>query len=413
MPDDTTCPGGPSATAPPRALLAGVRILDMATVLAAPFAAALCGDLGAEVVKLELPDGSDALRALAPVEGEHALFWKATNRDKRGITLDVRTPEGRTLLLRMLSRFDVLVENFRAGTLERWGLDMSTLLEANPRLVVLRLTGFGQSGPYRARPGFARIFEAMSGLTHLIGTPESGPQHPNFPIGDTIAGVFGAFSIAAAVAHLRADPRARGMELDLAATEALFRMLDPLAVEFERLGLARSRAGNRATYTAPSNMYRTRDGRHVTVVASSDPIFMRLCAAMNRPDLADDPRFVDNPQRCRHLEILDGQIAGWFARHTLDEARRALDSADVPYTPVYDIQDILADEHMRARGMVTRIDDPELGSLPVPCTVPRVDRHLRNPQRSGPAVGEHNDDFYGDLGMTAEEIASLRARRVI
>lgn len=396
-----------------RALLGGVRMLDMATVLAAPFAATLCADLGAEVVKLELPEGGDALRGLAPVEGDHALFWKVTNRDKRGITLDVRKPEGRELLLAMLPRFDVLVENFRAGTLERWGLGMATLLAANPRLIVLRLTGFGQDGPSAGRPGFARIFEAMSGLTNLIGTEQSGPQHPNFPIGDTIAGVFGAFSIAAAVAHLRADANAPGMELDLAATEAVFRMLDPLAVEHERLGFARGRAGNRATYTAPSNMYRTGDGRHVTLVASSDPIFARLCEAMSRPELACDPRFSSNPQRCCHLDALDEQIAGWFVRRSYDQVRAALDAADVPYTLVYGIVDILADEHMQARGMVTRIADPELGSLPAPCTVPRVDRVARRPTRSGPATGEHNDAFYAQLGLTAERIGQLQASKVI
>ena len=244
----------PSSTGP----LAGVRILDMATVLAAPFAATLCADLGAEVVKLELPDGSDPLRSLAPVKDGLPLYWKVTNRGKKGITLDVRKPQGRALCLKLVASFDVLVENFRAGTLERWGIGPQVLFEANPRLVLLRLTGFGQSGPNATRPGFARIFEAMSGLTNLTGQPDGPPLHMNFPIGDTVAGVFGAFAITSELVRLKADPSARGIEIDLSATEALMRMLEPLAVEREQLGLVRRRSGNLASYTAPSNMYRTR-----------------------------------------------------------------------------------------------------------------------------------------------------------
>jgi len=204
----------------------------MATVLAAPFAATLCGDLGAEVTKLELPDGSDTLRHMLPVMGEHALFWKVTNRGKRGITLDVRKPEGRALLLKMLPRYDVLVENFRTGTLDRWGLDLPTLHAHNPDLIVLRLTGFGQTGPYARRPGFARIFEAMSGFAHLTGESGRSPQHMNYPLGDVVSGLFGAFSITSALAgRARSAPGTpRGCEIDLSATEALMRMLDPLAV---------------------------------------------------------------------------------------------------------------------------------------------------------------------------------------
>lgn len=199
----------------------------MATVLAAPLGATLCADQGADVVKLELPDGSDALRSLQPVKDGIPLWWKVANRGKRGISLDVRKSEGRLLLLKMLPFFDVLVENFRAGTLDKWGLDLATLHSVNPRLIVIRLTGFGQTGPYRTRPGYARIFEAMSGFTQLTGEAGRSPLHSNFPVGDAIAGLFCAFSIASEIARLRADPDARGVEVDLAATEALFRLLDP------------------------------------------------------------------------------------------------------------------------------------------------------------------------------------------
>lgn len=216
-----------SASNNPAGALAGVRILDMATVLAAPMGATLCADHGAEVVKLELPDGSDALRGLQPVKDGVPLWWKVGNRGKKGITLDVRQPRGREILLSMLARFDVLVENFRTGTMDRWGLDIEALHRANPRLVVVRLTGFGQSGPYKARPGYARVFEAMSGFTNLTGEAGGPPLHSNFPVGDAVAGVFCAFAIASEMARLRGNPEALGREVDLAATEALIRVLDP------------------------------------------------------------------------------------------------------------------------------------------------------------------------------------------
>ena len=284
--------------------LAGVRILDMATVLAAPSGATLCADHGADVVKLELPDGSDALRHMQPIRDGSPLWWKVANRGKRGITLDVRKPRGRALLLSMLPRFDVLVENFRSGSMDRWGLDIATLHQANPRLIVVRLTGFGQTGPYRARAGFARVFEAMSGFTNLTGEAGRAPLHSNFPVGDAVAGVFCAFAIAAEIARLRADSEALGCEVDLSATEALFRLLDPLAVEHEQLGQVRHAVGNRTTYTAPSNMYQSQDGTYFSMVASSQAIFVRLCQALGRPEWLADPRFCTTTLRIDRKSVV-------------------------------------------------------------------------------------------------------------
>lgn len=388
--------------------LDGVRILDMATVLAAPFAATLCADLGAEVIKLELPDGSDPLRKLAPVKDDLALFWKVANRGKRGITLDVRKPEGREIFLGMLGGFDVLVENFRSGTLEKWGLDMDTLLQANPRLIVLRLTGFGQTGPYRDRPGFARIFEAMSGFTNLAGEAGGSPLHMNFPVGDVVAGLFGAFAIAAEIARVRASPSAAGAEIDLSATEALFRLLDPLAVEYEQQGIVRSRSGNLASYTAPSNMYRSADGAHFSMVASSEPIFRRLCAAIGRPELADDPRFQGNMARVRHYRELDALLCAWFSGQPYHHIAATLDAANVPYSKTYTIEDILRDPQFQARQAVIRLADKTLGSVPAPCVVPRVKGRPAPVPRTGPDVGEHNAEVYGELGFGESQLAAWR-----
>lgn len=397
--------------------LAGVRILDMATVVAAPFASTLCADMGAEVVKLELPDGTDPLRGLAPVKDKLPLYWKVTNRGKRGITLDVRKPEGRALFLKMLPQFDVLVENFRTGTLDRWGLDAGTLHAANPRLTILRLTGFGQTGPYAGRAGFARVFEAMSGFTNLVGDPCGPPLHMNYPMGDMVAGLFGAFSIAAAVADSRrAQDRGNGLhgrEIDLSATEALFRLLEPLAVEYEQLGQVRQRAGNRATYTAPSNMYATADGHWVSLVASSDPIFRRLCHAIGEAGLADDPRYASNPERVRHLDALDAVIKTWFATHDYEAVAQALGAREIPFSKIFTIADIMRDPHFQARGAIVRLPDPDLGSIPAPCMVPRFSGHQPPAPRSGPAVGEHNDAFYGELGLTAADLETLRGQQVV
>ncbi|MHC3908573.1 CaiB/BaiF CoA transferase family protein [Achromobacter marplatensis] len=393
--------------------LRGVRILDMATVLAAPFAATLCADLGADVVKLELPDGSDPLRKLAPVKDGVPLYWKVANRGKRGITLDVRTPPGRALLLEMLGGFDVLVENFRSGTLERWGLDADTLMAANPRLIVLRLTGFGQTGPYRSRPGFARIFEAMSGFTNLAGEQGGMPLHMNFPVGDVVAGLFGAFAIVAEVARLRADTDGHGAEIDLSATEALFRLLDPLAVEFEQQGTVRARNGNLASYTAPSNMYCSADGVHFTLVASSNPIFARLCAALGMRDLAEDPRFASNVERVAHCAELDATLATWFGGQLYTRIVGVLDAAEVPYSKTYTIVDILADPQFQAREAIIRLPDPELGSVPAPCVVPRVTGRVCATPRTGPEVGEHNAQVYGEFGLDDSALRRLRAAGVI
>ncbi len=393
--------------------LQGVRILDMATVLAGPSGATLCGDHGADVVKLELPDGSDALRHMQPVKEGVPLWWKVANRGKRGITLDVRKPQGRELLLSMLPSFDVLVENFRTGTMDRWGLDIETLHRANPRLVVIRLTGFGQTGPYRSRPGFARVFEAMSGFTSLTGEAGGSPLHANFPIGDSVAGLFCAFSIAAEIARLRGDPQAKGAEVDLSATEALFRLLEPLPVEHEQLGQVRQRTGNRTSYTAPSNMYCSSDGVWFSLVASSQGVYERLCRAVDRPDWITDPRYTTNPLRVQNMEALDNELAAWFRVRTFGDIALRLEQYELPFTKVNTIVDIQADPHFQAREAIIRLPDPDYGSLPAPCIVPRVVGREHPVPRTGPGVGEHNAEVYGEFGLGAQQLDALHAAGVI
>ena len=385
----------------------------MATVLAAPMGATLCADHGADVVKLELPDGSDALRGLQPVKDGVPLWWKVANRGKLGITLDVRQQRGKEIFISMLPQFDVLVENFRAGTMDRWGLDIATLHKANPRLIVIRLTGFGQTGPYKSRPGYARIFEAMSGFTNLTGEAGGPPLHSNFPIGDAVAGLFCAFSIASEIARLRGNADAMGVEVDLAATEALFRLLDCLPVEHEMLGQVRRPEGNRASYTAPSNMYRSRDGQYFSLVASSNAIFARVCAVLGQPELAQDPRFSTNPARVVNLAELDAKLGDWFASHDYADIAPRLEEAGVPFSKAYTIEDIEQDPHYIARQAIVRLPDPDYGSLPAPCIVPRIVGREMTVPRTGPSVGEHNAEVYARFGIGAAELAKLREEKIV
>lgn len=395
--------------------LRGVRILDLATVVAAPFAGTLCADMGAEVIKVELPEGGDALRSLAPVWQGHELFWKVANRGKKGITLDVRQAAGREVFLRMLPQFDVLLENFRTGTMDAWGLDIQTLHAHNPNLIVLRLTGFGQTGPYAKRPGFARVFEAMSGFTHLTGEADGPPQHMNYPLGDAIAGLFGAFAISTALAERARTPsdHYKGSEIDLAATEALFRLLDPLAAEMQFMQVVRQRNGSRATYTAPSNVYQSADGQWITIVGTGNTIFERICKAMGRLDLLNDPRFSNNIERTRHLVELDQEVAAWCRQHPMAYVMQCLDAQEAPYGRINSIAQAAADPQFQSRQAVIDLPDEDLGSVKAPCIVPRfVGRDLPVPH-TGPNRGQDNEAFFAALGLTEQDLQALRGSRSI
>lgn len=394
-------------------VLEGVKILDMATFLAAPFAATLCADLGAEVVKLELPTGQDPLRMLAPVKGEHAIHAKVSNRGKKGITLDVRKPEGRDIFLKLLPQFDVLVENFRTGTLDSWGLSLQELHKANPHLIILRLTGFGQTGPYARRPGFARIFEAMSGFAHLMGEPDGSPQHMNYALGDMIAGVFGAFAITSALTEQARNPNLSGREIDLSAAEALLRLLETLPAEYEELGVIRKRSGARATYTAPSNIYQTADGAWVTIVASSDAIFGRLCAAMQQNELLNEPEFATLQDRIAHVDKIDAIVANWCKQKSFKELNAALSKHSVPFNRVNSIEEVMQEPQFKARNAIIHMEDPALGHLAAPCVVPRYSNTQPPIPRTGPNLGEHNDEVYQTIGLDKVALKRLKQKNII
>lgn len=397
----------------PSGPLAGLRILDLSTVVAGPFAAALLADLGADVIKVELPGKGDPLRELAPHKNGVPLWWKVTNRNKKGITLDLRKPEGRDLLKRLLADRDVLIENFRTGTLDDWGITRSWLQEIKPMLTILRITGFGQTGPYSDRPGFARIFEAMSGFTRMCGEEGGSPLHLGYPISDAIGGLFGAVGVLAALYRLKQEPQSRGQEIDCSMTEAMLRTLDFLAIEYDQLGTIRTGSGNRSQYAAPGNIYATGDGKWASIAASTQSIFVRLCAALELQHLLADPRFVDNPSRVKNRDVLDSIVGGAIAKLTLAELRTRFAAHEVGFSPIYDAADIFDDPHFRARETIVSVPDAELGDVKMQCVVPRFSETPGAVRSAGPSIGQHNDEVYRAIGLGAADLARLRDGNII
>jgi crotonobetainyl-CoA:carnitine CoA-transferase CaiB-like acyl-CoA transferase len=392
--------------------LAGLRVLDLSSVVAGPFAACLLGDYGASVIKVEQPGTGDALRALAPHKDGVPLWWKVTNRNKRGITLDLRRPEAREPLARLVAASDVLIENFRPGTLDDWGITGTWLRGCNPRLTILRMTGFGQTGPHRDRPGFARVFEAMSGFTNICGEEGRSPVHLGYPVSDAIGGLFGALGVLAALLDLARNPQRAGQEIDCSITEAMLRVLEFLPIEYDQLGVVRTRSGNRSQYAAPGNVYRTRDGRWASIAASTQSIFLRLCKALALDDLPADPRFVDNPARVAHRDDIDAIVAAAIERLTLAELGERLVAHEVGFSPIHDIADVFADPQMQAREAIVPVPDSELGEVRMQAVVPRFSETACTVRAAGPTLDEHGDEVWAELGYDERERAALKAAGV-
>ena len=392
--------------------LAGLKVLDIATIIAAPFAASLLADFGATVTKFEMPGQGDGLRGFPPFRDDKPLWWKVTNRGKRYGTLDLRKPEGLEIMKKMIAEHDVLVENFRPGTLAKWGLDRDTLWQINPKLVILRVSAFGQTGPKASQGGFARIFEAMGGLTYITGMPDSEPVHPGYPIADAFGGVFGAFSILAALFGILKNGT-EGEEIDLALTEATFRLLENLAIEYDQIGQVRERDGNTNQYTAPANVFRTKDGRFVTVTGSTNNMYRANMRAIGRADLIDDPRFVDNRARLAHRDDLDAIFKDYMATHTLDETLAAFHQEGGAIGPIYSVQQIFDDPQMQAREAVTSVPDDHFGTVRMQNVVPRLTRNPGQIRWSAKDLGADTDAILTDLGFDAAQIATLRDNGIV
>ncbi len=405
--------GDPDETSAGQGPLRGLRVLDIATIVAAPFAASLLADYGAEVLKVELPSG-DGARGFPPFKDGKSLWWKVTNRNKKFVTLDLRKPEGIAILKQLLPKFDVLVENFRPGTLDRWGLTKEVLWSLQPRLVILRATGFGQTGPYRDRPGFARIFEAMGGLTYITGEPGGEPMHAGYPIGDAIGGVFGALGIVSALWKRAKDPNAPGEEIDLSMTEATLRLLEFLAIEHDQLGTVRERSGNSNQYSAPAAVYKTKDNRWVSLAGSTNVLYANNCRAIGRPDLIDDPRFANNGMRTERKDELNAIFSDWCATHTLDEVLAAFQGAQGTIAPIYSIDQVFADPQVQARDAITSVPDKDFGSVRMQNVVPRFVNDPGSVRSTGGAIGQDNAEIYGTwLALSEAEQQQLKQAGVI
>lgn len=392
--------------------LEGIRVLDLATLAAAPWAAAYLSEFGAEVIKVEQPKIGDHQRRWGSKKDGQALFFKSLARNKRSITLDLRKERGAELLKRLASTVDVVIENFRPGTLDRWGLGYDVLSAGNPGLVMLRITGFGQTGPYHERPGFGTLAEALSGSAHLTGLADGPPTLPSFPLADGLAGITGAYAIMLALYH-RDVHSGKGQVIDVSLLEPLLRLVEPSLMDYDQLGISPSRTGNRSEHVVPRNAYQCGDGSWVALSASAQSIFERLVAAIGRPELAHDPRFATNDVRLEHVEELDGIISDWVAKRNRPDVLAVMQAAEVAMGPVYDVPAIFADEHMVARGSFVTVDDPQLGPMRLVNVVPRLSDTPGRVCHTGPQLGEHNAEIYGELGLDDAELQSLAAEAVI
>ena len=405
---------GPEAAGQARPL-DGMRVLDLATFVAAPFSASILGEFGAEVIKVEQPGSGDPLRGLGKSSGrdEDSYFWLSEARNKRSLTLDLRKPEGVDLLKRLVVRSDVVCENFRPGTLEKWGLGWDVLSECNPGLVLLRISGFGQTGPYKNRPGFARIAHAFGGLAHLTGMPGSPPLTPgSTSLGDYIAGLYGAIGVLLA---LRArDATGRGQVVDMALYEAVFRLLDEIAPAYAADGTVRGRLGLGTSNACPHGHFKTADGQWVAIACTSDKMFERLCRVMGRLELAALEKWERGARRIAEHEAVDAEVAAWTGARNRAAVLAECEAGEVPCAPVNTIADIFADPQFEARGDLANIIDPDLGGVTVPRVYPLLSDTPGRIDTLGPRLGGDTDAVLGELlGLGDDDLRSLREKGVI
>ena len=396
--------------------LEGVRMIELGTLLAGPFAGRLLGDMGAEVIKVEPPGKPDPLRdwGQARYEGR-SLWWPVQSRNKKCITLNLREPRGQELLLELVRSADVVSENFRPGTLEKWNLGYEQLAEANPGIVLARISGYGQTGPYAGRAGFASVAEAMGGLRHINGFPGEAPPRTGISLGDSLAAMFAVQGILAALYHRDVLGDGRGQVIDVSLMEASFALLESAVPEYDRLGIVREPSGTGIKGVAPSNIFKSRDDLWVVIAANQDTVFRRLCEAMGKPELADDPRFATHVARGENQQEIEGVVADWASQHDARDIDRILNDAGVVCGPIYTMAEIFEDPQFKAREMLVEHVDPEFGPYIGPGIVPKFSETPGAVRWSGTwEEGSHNDEIYGGLlGLGEDELAKLREAGVV
>ena len=390
--------------------LAGLKVLELGQLIAGPFAAKTLGDFGADVVKIEPPGTGDPLRNWRLLKNGTSVWWQVQSRNKRSVALDLREPQAQEVVRKLAAEADVLIENFRPGALEGWGLDPQQLLEANPRLIVLRISGYGQTGPYRDRPGFGVVGEAMGGLRHLTAEPGRVPVRVGVSIGDTLAALHGVIGILMAL-HER-QRSGQGQVIDVALYEAVFNCMESLLPEYSAFGAVRGPGGSALPGIAPSNAYLCSDG-YALIAGNGDSIFKRLMNAIGRADLADDPALAHNAGRVQRVEEIDGAIGAWTKERTVADVLQVLDAAGVPAGRIYTVADIAADPHYAARGMLQQIRLDDGAPLLVPGVVPKLSRTPGGHRRNAPALGQDTEAVLREIGLTDEQVAQLASRGLL
>lgn len=397
-------------TAPP-APLTGLKVIELGQLIAGPFAAKTLADFGAEVIKVEAPGTGDPLRQWRLLKDGTSVWWQVQSRNKRSLALDLRQPEAQDVVRRLAQEADVLIENFRPGAMEGWGLGPDELLALNPRLIVLRISGYGQTGPYRERPGFGVVAEAMGGLRHLTGEPGRTPVRVGVSIGDTLAALHGVIGILLALQHRHAS--GRGQVIDVALYEAVFNCMESLLPEHSAFGAVRGPAGSALPGIAPTNAYRCGDGGYAIIAGNGDSIFRRLMKVIGRDDLAADPALADNAGRVKRVDELDAAIGDWAAERSVDAVLAALDGAAVPAGRIYTIADIAADPHYQARGMLQQIRLDDGSALTVPGIVPKLSATPGGHRRNAPALGQDSDAVLREIGLSEDQIRALKDRGIV
>lgn len=394
--------------------LEGVQVVEMGSLLAGPFCGQLLGDFGAEVIKVEPPGKGDPMREWGRHRKEgRTLWWPIIARNKKSVTLNLREEKGQKLACRLIAEADVLVENFRPGTMEKWGLGYENLSEVNSGLVMVRVSGFGQTGPYREQAGFGSIGEAMGGIRHVTGFPDLPPPRTGISLGDSLAATFGALGALTALYHREAHD-GRGQVVDVGIYEAVLALMESTIPEYVLAGQIRGRTGSVLPFVAPSNIYPTRDKDYVLIAGNADNVFRRLAKALGHPEWAEDERYATHHARGENMEELDARISEWTERRTGDEVLEAMREAGVPAGKVFTAADMVEDPHYAARGNIVEVEDPEIGPFPMQNVVPRLTETPGEVRWTGPALGQHNEEVYGGLlGLGAEELAGLRERGLV
>jgi formyl-CoA transferase len=391
--------------------LAGLKVLELGQLIAGPFAAKTLADFGADVVKIEPPGAGDPLRKWRLLKDGTSVWWQIQSRNKRSVALDLRQLRAQALVRQLAQESDVLIENFRPGAMEGWGLGPDDLLKINPRLVMLRISGYGQTGPYRDKPGFGVVAEAMSGLRHLTAEPGRVPVRVGVSIGDTLAALHGVIGILLAL-HER-QTSGQGQVIDVALYEAVFNCMESLLPEFSAFGAVRGPAGSALPGIAPSNAYRCSDGGYALIAGNGDSIFKRLMTVIARDDLGNDPSLADNAGRVARVAEIDAAIGTWTASRTVEDVLAALDAASVPAGRIYTVADIAADPHYAARGMLDTVRMDDGTTLAVPGIVPKLSRTPGAHRRNAPSVGQDTDAVLRGMGLSAEQISALRAQGIV